>query len=87
MIAAAHDRFERGADGVLVAVDRRAVEVPVADRGGALDRLGDLASARRDRSRTCRAPRRHDGAGVQPLRDRRRVDRPPIPVLAAMGAS
>ena len=51
------DRFERGADGVLVSVHRRAIEVPVADRGRALDRRGDLGRRHTDRSRMSRAPR------------------------------
>ena len=55
--AVAHHRLERGADGVLVAVDRGAVEMPIADCRRAPDRRGDLLRRRHDRSRKCRARR------------------------------
>ena len=49
---AADDLLKRSADEVLVAVNRRAVEVPIADLGRACEPLRRPLSARRCRSRT-----------------------------------
>ncbi len=73
--SAAENFLKRIADLGLVAVNRSAIEVPVAGCGGALHHLGDLGRGDVIGSKGAQADGRHDCPSVEStLRDGRWID-------------
>jgi hypothetical protein len=63
--AACQNRFKRCADFGLIAVDRSAIEMPVANRGRAANSLGNLRRRHVIGPECAQPDGRHRGAGIQ----------------------